>query len=137
MFRRIGRKIKGVVKILFWIEVAAIYIVGLVFIVPTSGLSILYAIGGILVAWISSWLIYGFGEIIDKLCDIEENTRGFGVILASQAGENVHGLEMVSEPQAGRISPEQALCELKEKLVSGQISQEEYHAQRAKITGKL
>ena len=30
---------------------------------------------GPIVAWISSWLLYGFGELIDKVCDIERNTR--------------------------------------------------------------
>ena len=30
---------------------------------------------GVLIAWVSSWLLYGFGELIDKTCDIEKNTR--------------------------------------------------------------
>ena len=29
---------------------------------------------GVLIAWVSSWLLYGFGELIDKTCDIEKNT---------------------------------------------------------------
>ena len=29
---------------------------------------------GVLIAWVRSWLLYGFGELIDKSCDIEKNT---------------------------------------------------------------
>lgn len=29
-----------------------------------------------LLAWASTRLLYGFGELIDKVCDIEKNTRG-------------------------------------------------------------
>lgn len=28
-----------------------------------------------LISWISSFFMYGFGELIDKTCDIERNTR--------------------------------------------------------------
>ena len=31
--------------------------------------------GGVLVAWVSSWLLYGFGELVDKTCDIERILR--------------------------------------------------------------
>ena len=76
MFDNIGGKIKGLAKVLFWLEVIAAVIVGLVLVEDTDGLSLLFAIAGVLVAWISAWFLYGFGEIIDKLCDIERNTRG-------------------------------------------------------------
>ena len=76
MFDNIGGKIKGLAKVLFWLEAIASVIVGLVLVEDTEGLSLLLAIAGVLVAWVSSWFLYGFGEIIDKLCDIERNTRG-------------------------------------------------------------
>ncbi len=76
MFDNIGGKIKGLAKVLFWIEAISAVIAGLVTVEVTEGFSLLFALAGILVAWISSWFLYGFGEIIDKLCDIERNTRG-------------------------------------------------------------
>ena len=76
MFDNIGVKIKGLAKVLFWLEVITAVIVGFVLAADTDGLSLLFAIAGVLVAWISAWFLYGFGEIIDKLCDIERNTRG-------------------------------------------------------------
>lgn len=76
MFENIGGKIKTLAKVLFWIEAIAAIIVGFALIGDTNGLSLLYALAGGFVAWVSSWFLYGFGEIIDKLCAIERNTRG-------------------------------------------------------------
>ena len=58
------------------LEVFAAVIVGIVLAEGTEGLSLLFALAGVIVAWISACFLYGFGEIIDKLCDIERNTRG-------------------------------------------------------------
>ena len=30
---------------------------------------------GPIVAWVSSWTLYGFGELVDKTCEIAENTK--------------------------------------------------------------
>ena len=37
---------------------------------------LLVMVVGPIVAWVSSWFLYGFGELIDKASDIERNTRG-------------------------------------------------------------
>jgi hypothetical protein len=36
---------------------------------------LLVMVVGPIIAWVSSWLLYGFGELIDKASDIERNTR--------------------------------------------------------------
>ncbi len=77
MFKEIGMKIKNLAEGLFWIGTIMAGLFGLVFIEDTEGLSLLYAIIAVIVFWISSWFLYGFGEMIDKLCDIERNTRGY------------------------------------------------------------
>ena len=74
----IGEKIKGLAKWTFIIEAIAAVITGIVFLFMDedfilAGLAIIVC--GPLVAWVSSWLLYGFGEIIDKLTQIEKNTR--------------------------------------------------------------
>ncbi len=81
MFENVGRKIKGFVKIIFWIEAIASVVAGIVYMATawdTQWIGLFIAAGGILVAWISSWMLYGYGEIIDKLIEIERNTRGSG-----------------------------------------------------------
>ena len=75
MFDEIGTKIKGLAKSYFALELIGAVISGVwpmftdedrIFI----GLAILLA--GVLVAWASSLLIYGFGELISKACAIEK-----------------------------------------------------------------
>ena len=78
MYNNIGKKIKMLAKVIFFVEaIAAIFggisVIGLDEDLAVVG--ILIMIVGSVFAWVSSWLLYGFGEIIDKLSDIEQNTR--------------------------------------------------------------
>ncbi len=75
MFENIGAKIKSLAKVIFWVVTCGMLIGAFVLADYTEGSSLIFAVIGVLVAWISSWFLYGFGEIIDKLCDIERNTR--------------------------------------------------------------
>ena len=79
MYDNIGGKIKGLAKATFIVEAIAAIIVGIVLGVETEeSWCALIIFCGPIVAWVSSWLLYGFGEIIDTLCDIEHNT---GIIM--------------------------------------------------------
>ena len=90
MFDNIGNSIKWVAKILYWIAVIAGIICGSF--CSTLGIQALFdeygrddavwILFGLLIialspiaAWIICAPIYGFGEIIDKLTEIERNTR--------------------------------------------------------------
>lgn len=78
MYDNIGRKIKGLAKAVFIVEAIAAVITGIVlmasYLNPIIGLLVMVV--GPLVAWVSSWLLYGFGELIDKTCDIARSTHG-------------------------------------------------------------
>ena len=79
MYDNIGGKIKGLAKATFIVEAIAAVITGIVLMCIDEDLilyGILSLIVGPVLAWISSWLLYGFGELIDKVSDIERNTRG-------------------------------------------------------------
>ena len=76
MYDNIGRKIKGLAKAFFILEATAAIIAGIVLMANDEGIGLLVLILGPVVAWVSTWLLYGFGELIDKTCDIERNTRG-------------------------------------------------------------
>ena len=79
MYDNIGGKIKGLAKATFIVEAIAAVITGISLMVADDDfllIGFLVMVAGPIVAWISSWLIYGFGELIDKTCDIERNTRG-------------------------------------------------------------
>ena len=75
MFDRIGSKIKGLASVITWIGIIVSCISG--FALISGGdeqilIGIIVMIVGSLVAWISSFLLYGFGELIEKTCIIEE-----------------------------------------------------------------
>ncbi|MBR0135785.1 MAG: hypothetical protein IJM18_06265 [Clostridia bacterium] len=85
MYKNIGKKIKGLVKVLLTISIIFIAIAAIAGIIAVfasgidAGPAILAAIGILLVAgiwilitWISTWMLYGYGEIIDKVTDIEK-----------------------------------------------------------------
>ena len=78
MYDNIGGKIKGLAKAVFIIEAITAVIMGFVLIatdVDMIPFGLLVMIVGSLVAWVSSWLLYGFGQLIDKVCEIATNTR--------------------------------------------------------------
>ena len=83
MYENIGKKIKGLAKACCIVETIAAILAGVIMIATGIETDMFYyivggamiAILGPLVAWVSSWLLYGYGELIDKACEIEANTR--------------------------------------------------------------
>ena len=74
MYNNIGKKIKMLAQISFYVLAAAAFIVGIVLMIADDDLipfALPIMFGGPLVFWISSWMLYGFGELVDKTCDIE------------------------------------------------------------------
>ncbi len=90
MFKNIGKKIKTLAKIIFWlIMLIGISLAIILFVMAGSAqpweenaitVYIILGIFSIVISFItaifSSYFMYGFGELIDKTCDIEKNTRG-------------------------------------------------------------
>ncbi len=108
----IGGKIKNLAKAIFFTEAVGSIITGLIFLFSWGFKDAWWALFiiflGPIVAWVGSWLVYGFGELVDKTCDIERNTRD----------------KTKSEAQAkadlGRIS------KLEKLRAQGLITEEEY-----------
>ena len=78
MYNNIGKKIKILAQVVFLIEAIVSVIAGLVIWVESESLSlwsVVFLFVGPLVAYISSWILYGYGEIIVKLFEIERNTH--------------------------------------------------------------
>lgn len=118
MYDNIGKKIKGLAKALFIIEAIAAVIAGIVFWSIDEEfffIGLLVIVGGALLAWISSWFLYGFGELIDKTCDIARNTC---------SGERKS--EAQSKVEYERIS------KLERLRTQGLITEEEYQRAIAK-----
>lgn len=86
MFDNIGKKIKTLANVLCWVGIVASVITAIIMFIMVEegpyrteglymGLGFAFLIGGPLSSWVSSFFMYGFGELIDKACDIERNTR--------------------------------------------------------------
>lgn len=86
MFNEIGKRIKAVAKIVCALGVCVMCFIGIIMIVvggnmrygggeglETSGIIILLA--GWIVPWIGSLFLYGFGELIDKTCEIAQSVK--------------------------------------------------------------
>ncbi len=83
MYANVGGKIKGLAKVMAWVGIIASIILGISTMVMAgqsyyampgilSGLVIMVL--GSLGAWISSWVLYGFGEVVEKVSEIARNT---------------------------------------------------------------
>ena len=97
MYSNIGGKIKGLAIATFIVEAimavlsGAVYVLGGLFslidgltgyysyfdeemiLVMLMGLAVIVI--GPIIAWVSSWMLYGFGELISKTTEIARNTR--------------------------------------------------------------
>ena len=83
MFNNIGGKIKSLAKISAYIGILGSIVVGVLFfvlgIISFNPLLVVFAfvigLGGSLCSWMSVFLFYGFGELIDKATEIADNTK--------------------------------------------------------------
>ena len=90
-----------------WAEIFSI-ILAVLFILVCA--AIVFAIGAFF-AYMSTWMLYAFGELVDKTCDIEENTR-----------------------KAKELAlPYERLVQLEESYQNGTITKEEYDTMRENI----
>ena len=85
MFDNIGGKIKALAKILCYIGIGLSVLVGII-LMATLGEAfdsgfLAFLVGlvaialGVLMAWVGSFVLYGYGELIDTNAQIAENTK--------------------------------------------------------------
>ena len=78
LYENIRGKIKSWAKWIFVIEAIGAVITGLVLLFTDEDLilyGLLTLVCGPIVAYIGSWILYAFGELVEKTCDNENNTR--------------------------------------------------------------
>lgn len=78
MFNNIGGKIKTLAKFVAWIGIIGSIIGGIALIATDDAFiatGIIVLLGGSLLSWIGSFFTYGFGELIERTCLIEERSR--------------------------------------------------------------
>lgn len=168
MYNNIGRKIKGLAKGLCIAESVFAVIIALVLMVRSVKAGLLALCIGVpvtfCIAWISSWVLYGFGAMVEKIVDdnqIDQNSGNYvhlpvpaskpdskrmdkinklfaqGLINEETYREIVNARQEESKKGEEDNAPERELTLLKEKAEKGLISEEEYEAQCAEIIKKL
>lgn len=76
MFDNIGGKIKTLTKVLMWISISVFFIYGIVLIFDNEVLKgFLVMVVGFLGSWLSSFFLYGFGQLIENSDNLVKNTE--------------------------------------------------------------
>ena len=131
MYDNISKKIMLLAKITF--IVGAVFSVilgfGLIIAFPDDGVGAIVGIfvmllGGFL-SWVSSWGLYGFGELIDKTCNIERNI----LRVEGTTAQTTEMLNTKDKAEAKRIAKIQKL------YFKGLITEEEYNRILSKEQG--
>ena len=132
LYNNIGSKIKNGAKWVFIVEAIA-SVIGAICMMASAEDSWMLVVGmivlvvGPFIAWVSSWLLYGFGEIIAKLTAIERNTRSTN---ADKEESSVHTNEE-NEQQVHILTDEekvrnQKIARIAELRKRGLITEEMY-----------
>ena len=107
MFKNIGRKIKIFAQFFLWIVAAVSVIRGLYMWYDYSDfMYALYALGGVFVSLVISFVLYGFGELIEKVTYIEQNTRTTLLSETAREGLNIK-IEELEELRKGNLITEE------------------------------
>lgn len=101
MFDDIGGKIKDFAVVTCVIGIIASIIIAIImFAKEAIGMGILYLFIGPLLSWIGSFFMYGFGEIVDKICNIEvmiaHNIGRVSEALSTELYENNYSLSKLA-----------------------------------------
>lgn len=121
MYDNIGKKIKSIAKTVAIVLTCCFAVVFIIAASRSGGWGVLVQLiyGGILIfiVWVGSFFMYAFGEFIEKMSDIERNTR----VLATKIETPVKDLHI------------EKMQKLRSMLDQGLISEEEYKEQKKKI----
>lgn len=148
MFSNIGKKIKVLASVICWIGIIASIITAIIFFANALDgwneeffimMGLLTLIVGPLLSWIGSFFTYGFGELVDKTCDIEkklappvrrapeqEEAAVYPPVPPYQ-GTTPTNTAAPSAPANGRPLPDK-IYQLQSLLTQNLITEEEYAA---------
>ncbi len=81
MYDNIGKKIKMLTRIATIISIVAVIIVGLILVEDNPALGLVLIFLCPVVCWVSSFFMYGFGELVDKVTAGEPASQPFNKML--------------------------------------------------------
>ena len=81
LYANIGKKLKSWAVSIFIVEAIGAIITGITMLVNDLGWGWLVLLVGPVAAWLSTLVLYAFGELVDKTCDNETNTQNIEKLL--------------------------------------------------------
>lgn len=118
MFDNIGGKIKGLAKTVCWIGIGISVFTGFIFVIigaensygpfdnVLAPLGWFIMIGGSFLSWIGSFLLYGFGQLIensDKLVELNGGTTGKNAPQQTTYSVKVRANSQTKEEKVGQL----------------------------------
>lgn len=121
LYTDIGNKIKRWAKWIFIVEAIAAIIGGIALLIEEEFFSGLAAILlGPIVAYVSTWLLYGFGEIVDKLCSLDAKVS----VIAQPAIQEQNRIKQEAEEKAKQEAEERAAADRARREAIAQAARE-------------
>ena len=137
-FDNIGKKIKNFTKWYCWIMIILCWIAAIVgFIIlldESEEVAFLPLIGGLVapfIIWIGSWVMYAFGELVDKTCDIAAGNRPVVGGAPVYSNPNAPAAPVVSKTKAAEMN--KRIAQIEDLRSKGLITEEEYREAIAKV----
>ena len=98
MYDNIGRKIKSLAKFIFVLESIASFFAGILIYALSNkaALTFIIMICGPLIAWISSWTLYAFGELVEDVGVIRRSFQKENI--AQQNSTTTSSFEIITTP---------------------------------------
>lgn len=134
MYDEIGKKIKMLAKVSFYIMAGIIGILGIVLAVSLFNDELMLAVLALLgtaviifLVWISTFILYGFGELIDRACNIDRKfNRGSGKSVEYDEYEIEKKKKVEAEVAKALKEERKRIEKLKNLLKQELITQEEF-----------
>lgn len=90
MFDNIGGKIKGLAAVCCWIMMGMFVLVGLLSMGQNGFFGgLILIVSGLLISWVSSFVLYGFGELVECASDIRAKLYQRPVAAPQQQPSNI------------------------------------------------
>lgn len=128
MFENIGSKIKSLASVLHWIGIGASILAGLIMFATDDdliGWGFLTMIVGSLMTWFSSFLLYGFGELVENSAIIAGKDTDKGTVVKN-----------TDETLRVKSAVEEKIEKLDFLKNKGDITEEEYNKKKSELLEK-
>jgi hypothetical protein len=115
MYNNIGKKIKGLAVFFAWLGMIGSIIYGIIITIQgvnygsdaMAGLGLLLMVAGSVISWLSSWVLYGFGELIENTAKIaaQRQTVSDGAADAASVSPSVRPASPETDPMPAAEGP--------------------------------